>query len=308
MTDILRSADFAAADFAELHRTYEQKIGIDCSALIRVLHYVATANEGKRHAEIRCDVARVLTAGAAQTKQQTSAKLKELVGALCRADGRVDLVKEVVRPVCNTMFECLLGAQVARQAEEGVSASQIFDIYLGLNRRREINSKACAMMEGFSAANGKLKTSPDYAAALSMLGYDSIVASLGCSLLHVFRNAEGHSLCKAAFPRVLPTTGVPYIERFAAKDAILGEASIRKGDRVRLFLDSGGPHENAANRPYFGRGRHSCLGEGVSTWLWRSFAEEFSQLSLSCTVESVTRRKPDWVFVYYSSIVAQFHA
>ena len=62
ITTILKSKDFAAVDFAELHRVYEKKVGIDCSTLIRVLYHVATANEGNRHAEIRRDVARVLTA------------------------------------------------------------------------------------------------------------------------------------------------------------------------------------------------------------------------------------------------------
>jgi hypothetical protein len=251
ITTILKSVDFAAADFAELHRIYERKVGIDCSALIQVLHHIATPNEGKRHAEIRRDVARVLNTDLDETKRVTAERARELVATTCRRGSRVDLVRQIVRPVCNTLFECILGVAAEGQAEEGISASQIFDIYLGLNRRREINAKTCAMIEGFSAANGKLKTSPEYAASLSMLGYDSIVASLGCSLLHVFKNSEGQILCEVPFPRDLPATGVPYIERFAAKDCVLNGADIRRGDRVRLYLDSGVPDDGAASRPYF---------------------------------------------------------
>ncbi len=308
ITAILKSSDFAAADFAAVHRTYEEKVGIACSALIHVLHYIATANEGKRHAEIRRDAARVLTNGLAQTKQLVSLRLKSLIAELCQPDARVDLIRQLVKPVCDTLFECLLGAAPPNQTEDGVSASQIFDLYLGLNRRREINAKACAMIADFAAAGAQLKTSPEYAAALSMLGYDSIVGSLGASLLHVLRNATGQSLRDSAFPHELPATGVPYIERFAARDVVMGETVIGKGDRIRLYLDSARPGDNAGNRPYFGRGRHSCLGEDLSTWLWRCFADELSRLPVSCTVETVTRRRPDWVFVYYSNIVVQFHA
>lgn len=257
---------------------------------------------------MRRDLARLLASHSAEIRQHAGAKIQELVPQLCRAEKRVDLVKDIVRPVCNDLFYSVLGVRAPGQAEEGVSASQVFDIYLGLNRRREINAKACALIEGFSAANGKLKTTPEYAAALSMLGYDSLVGSLGGSLLHVLRNASEQRLCDIVFPSALPVTGVPYVERFAAKDSVIGGASIRKGDRIRLFLDSGTPDEDAGNRPYFGRGRHSCLGEEISTWVWRSFAEEFSRLPLRCTVLNATRRKPDWVFAFYSSVVVQFHA
>ncbi len=308
ITAILKSTDFAVADFAALHRTYEQKVGIDCSTLIQILHYIATANEGKRHAEIRRDAARLLTRDVAQTKQLISARLNDLTAKLCRPGARVDLIKQIVRPVCDTMFESLLGSAPPGQAEDGVSASQIFDLYLSLNRRREINAKAYAMIADFSAAKGKLKTSPEYATALSMLGYDSIVGSIGCSLLHVLDNASGRQLCEVAFPRILPATGVPYIERFAAKDSVIQGTPIRKGDRIRLYLDSGTPGEDAANRPFFGRGRHSCLGEEMSSWVWQCFADEFSRLPVSCAVESAKRRKPDWVFTYYSSIVVRFDA
>jgi cytochrome P450 len=308
ITAILKSTDFAAADFVTLHRELEQKIGIDCAGLIQVLHHIATANEGKRHAEIRRDVARVLTADAATTKDITARKVQELVPEFCRPGARVDLVQEIIRPICNTLFECLLGVAAPGQAENGVSASQIFDLYLGLNRRRDINAKTCAMIQAFSAAQDKLKTSPDYAVALSMLGYDSIVASLGCSLVHVLREHPRQRLCAMSFPRSLPATGVPYIERFAAKDCTLAGVTIGKGHRVRLYLDSGPPDGNAVSRPYFGRGRHSCLGEELSTWLWRTLVEELSKLPLTCTVESAMRRKPDWVFTYYSNVVVRFHA
>jgi hypothetical protein len=162
------------------------------------------------------------------------------------------------------------------------------------------------MLEAF-AASENLKTSPDYAVALSMVGYDSIVASLGCSLLHMLGQAEGERFCDLNFPPELPATGVPYIERFAVRDCTVDAASIRAGDRVRLYLDAG-TSDQADDRPYFGKGRHSCIGEDMSTWLWRTVAAELSLVPLVCVIESTTQRKPDWVFTYYSSIVARLHA
>ena len=102
---------------------------------------------------------------------------------------------------------------------------------------------------------------------------------------------------------------MPYVERFAAADCRLGDADIKKGDRIRLYLDPGAQRNPAnAGECNFGKGRHSCIGEDLSTWLWGTLTETFSRLPLLFNIESEARRKPDWVFTYYSSIVVHFHA
>ena len=306
---VLKSTEFVAADFAEIHRMLEQKVGIDCSALIRIFEHSPNANEGNRHAAIRRDLARALTTDLVSTKRRTARVLHELVLQVYQAATRIDLVRDIIEPACDALFESMLGVERPANSKSDVSPSQIFDLYLGLNRRQQINSKARAMLESFSAAKEKLKTSPDYAVALSMVGYDSIVGSLACWLLQVLRQSEGERLCDLTFPRLLPATGVPYIERFATKDCALASARIREGERVRLYLEAGCPgNRGAEDRPFFGKGRHSCIGEELSTWLWQTLTGELSRLPLVCTIESATRRKPDWVFTYYSSIVARLDA
>jgi cytochrome P450 len=304
---ILKSQMFAAADFIDWHQKLEQKVGIDCSALIEVLGHIATAHEGERHARIRRDVARVLKSNLASTKEKTAEAANRIVNAICRPGSDVDLIQHIVRPICDIMFEGILGAAAASRSDVGVSPSQIFDLYLGLNRRKKINAEASAMLRAFASASDKLTTTPEYAAGLSMLGYDSIVGSLGNSLLKVLQeDGAGKRLCDLRFPTALPATAVPYVERFAKQDCVLKEASIRKGDRVRLYLDDGSTG-HAEERPFFGKGRHSCLGEELSTWLWKTLTSELGKLPLAWTVEKVERRKPDWVFVYHSSILVHFH-
>jgi len=304
-TAILKSTDFAAADFAEWHRTLAE-MGIDCSAVIEILDHVAIANEGPRHAEIRKVMARCIAAQSGSTKDMVNEKINDLVPARCRDGQRVDLVREIIRPACDALFEHLLGVPVP--ADEGISASQIFDLYLSLNRRKKIVSQAAAMFETYTEAQDRLNTAPGYATSLRMLGYDSIVGSLSVSILHVLEGASAKRLCEIAYPAKLPRTGVPYIERFAAADCQVGNATIKQGDRVRLYLDSGSQGTNARNGAcYFGRGRHSCLGEDLSSWLWQTLTAKFAQLPLCFTIESAVRRKPDWVFAYYSNIVVGFH-
>src|SRR5262245_6266937 len=215
---IFKSTDFTV-DFADLHRNLEQSVDIDCSALIDALQYIATANEGARHAQLRKDLARVLTANMPANKQEIANFARELFPQLCGPGARVDLVSQIIEPICDKFFLGALGVSVPFREEDGVSASQIFDLYLSLNRRKMINAKACAMWEAFAAAGEDLKTTPGHAMALSMLGYDSIVGSLGASLLEVLQRESGKRLCDIAFPSSFPVkTGVPYIERFAGKD------------------------------------------------------------------------------------------
>ena len=306
ITAIFKSTNFIAPDFADWHRSLG-RMGIDCSSVIEILSYVATANEGKRHAEIRKNMARVIAAKGKSAKEAAERKLGELAQKCLRADKSVDLVRELVRPVCDTLFESMLG--VPLQPDDGISASQIFDLYLSLNRRKKIVAKAGAMLKTYTMAQDRLATAPGYATALKILGYDSLVGSLGGSILHVLKNAPGERLCDIAYPQTLPQTGVPYVERFAAADCRLGDADIKKGDRIRLYLDPGAQRDPAnAGECNFGRGRHSCIGEDLSSWLWGTLTETFSRLPLRFNIESEARRKPDWVFTYYSSIVVHFHA
>jgi hypothetical protein len=252
----------------------------------------------------------VLTAHSPAIKRSISSIARELVPQLCVSGAHVDLVRQIIKPICNAFFGELLGVPIPTLEDDRVSASQIFDLYLGLNRRKEINTKASEMLEAFSEEGKGLKTAPGYAVSLSMLGYDSSIGSLGASLLEVLRREAGKRLCNLAFTTLFPVnTGVAYVERFAVKDCRFSAAEIRKGDRIRLFLD-GGISDDGANglRPYFGRGRHSCLGEEWSKWLWQTITGELSLLPLICTIENAKRRKPDWVFVYYSSIAAHFDA
>jgi hypothetical protein len=305
---VLKSRDFVAVDFIDLHKKLEQKVGIDCSAAIKALEHIANAHEGERHARIRGDTARLIKADIALTKRNTASVAGEIVNKICQPGSSIDLVREIVRPVCDVMFENILGGSPASRSDAGVSASQIFDLYLGLTRRAKINAEAEKLLQAFAALEDRLKTSPEYAVGLSMLGYDSIVGSLGCSLLRVLQEGRtgGGRLCDLSFPAALPATGVPYIERFARQDCVIKEAAIRNGDRVRLYLDDGSV-DRAEERPFFGKGRHSCLGEDLSTWLWRTLTAELGKLPFSYTIEKAERRRPDWVFAYYASIFVRLH-
>ena len=139
-----------------------------------------------------------------------------------------------------------------------------------------------------------------------MLGYNSIVGSLGGSILHVFEGAPGRRLCEIAYPADIAEDRRP-LYRAVRGCRSPGWRRRRSNKEIEsaFTLNS----ESKSNGEcHFGRGRHSCLGEDLSSWLWRALTAEFAQLPLRFRVDSAVRRKPDWVFAYYPNIVVDFHA
>jgi cytochrome P450 len=244
-------------------------------------------------------------------KEHLATLIPATLAEVCQEGSRVDLVQNVVRPIADTFFACLLGMDVPVSSARDISVSQIFDRSLGLNRRKAISNRADEIRAGFATATNRLKTSPDYALALTIIGHDSIVASLGHSLLRVLHDGAGKRLCDIIFPALLPETGVPYTERLVDSDCSVGGIDMRAGDRIRLYFDDPrnlSEEQAAQARPFFGRGRHSCIGEEISIWIWQTITEKLSRFPLRCKVETARRRKRDYVFLYYSNIVVRFYA
>ena len=103
ITAILKSKDFVAPNFAEWHQTLG-RMGIDCSSVIEILDSLAIANEGRRHAEIRKTLAKAIATHAGSTKEAAGSKPTELVSRLCRDGASVDLVRDIIRPVCDQLL------------------------------------------------------------------------------------------------------------------------------------------------------------------------------------------------------------
>ena len=85
ITAIFKSTDFIAPDFADWHRSLG-RMGIDCSSVLEILSHVSTANEGKRHAEIRKNMARIIAARGKSAKEAAARKLGELAQKWLSAD------------------------------------------------------------------------------------------------------------------------------------------------------------------------------------------------------------------------------
>jgi len=298
--EILKSADFVVVDYAEEYAKLQQRTRMDWADLIDALHHIPLANEGERHAQLRQDFARLISARSVATKKLVGELVAKTVPAVFRAGRCAELVQELIRPINDALFTGLIGAPVPDHAS-APSASQIFDRFLGLNRRKRVQSEVARLSQAFAECNPA--TSVQYATALMLVGYDSVLGSLGTSLVAQLGQGAGSRLCDLAYPDSLPRTGVPYVERVATKDCAIQGSNIRAGDRIRLVLEACPARGHAGEEaPFFGKGRHLCVGKELSQWLWRTLAQELAKVRLKVRITQARLRPNDYVFSVYESI------
>jgi hypothetical protein len=300
MIAIMKSDDFSVVDYAAEYAKMGQRTDIDWSALVEALNHIPLANESERHTQLRRDFARLISSRSATTKKLVGELVTKTVPAVFRDGRRAELVQELIRPINDALFAGLIGAPVPDHASTP-SASQIFDRFLGLNRRKRVQSELARLSQAFAERDPA--TSVQYAAALMVVGYDSVLGSLGTSLVAVLEEGAGSRLCDLSYPDSLPRTGVPYVERVAKKDCAIPGANIHAGDRIRLILEACPMSGHAGeDTTFFGKGRHLCVGKELSQWLWRTLAHELAKVQLKAGITQAGLRPNDYVFSVYESI------
>jgi cytochrome P450 len=300
---VLKSPDFAVVDYAEAYAQLERRTGQDWADLIHALHNIPLANEGERHSELRRDFAKIIRARSDATKLVVEDLVSEIVPAVFRDGRSTELVQELLRPILDALFSELIGVPAPKTNSGGPSASQIFDRFLGLNRRKAVQSEVSRLSKELTENTSEPKISVDYAVAFMILGHDALLGALGSSLLALLREGTGLRLCDLSYPDSLPQTGVPYLERIARTDSAIHGISFRPGDRVRLFLEACPARGHSTDEtPFFGKGRHLCLGKELSQWLWRTLTHSLAKVPHRVRVEEARLRSRDFVFSVYESI------
>lgn len=306
IVEILKSPDFVVVDYAAEYRKLDQRTGIGWTDLVHVLSNIPLAAEGSRHAELRREFARLIHARGTVTKAAVSQTLKHLIPLVFRAGAKADLVADLVRPLNDVFFSELIGAPIPSLAPAKASPSQIFDRFLSLNRRKKLRDEVARVSK--CLAEAELATTANYATAFLAVGHDSVLGTLGSSLVAVLQHKGDTRLCDLDYPRSLPRTGVPYIERFATKPFVFANVDVEPGDRLRLFLDACPARDsNGEQAVFFGKGRHVCLGKEPSEWLWRAVTEELAKIPLRVRLIEARLRRNDFVFSVYESIKVSIH-
>ncbi len=303
---IFQSDTFQVVPYAQYYREIAERTSIDLDAIITALDFIPLANEGADHKRLRGEFAAV-TAGQGRSVVEA---MEEYVASLMRnvfvAGTDVDLSAFVQR-IYHQLFSLWLGTR--QDDVVGTSDfSQVFDRTRSLNRRKSLNRNLAELTCSFAKKRDKLSTSPEIAVAMNVVGRDAFVGSIVLSFRETLARSPGARLCDIAFSQTLPSTAVPYVERLAMKDAEIGGMRVRKGQRIRLFLDATAQHVSGEDANLlFGKGRHICLGKPITLVIWRAMVAAASTISVRCTVGEFKMREGDYVFSYPERAIVRLH-
>jgi hypothetical protein len=170
----------------------------------------------------------------------------------------------------------------------------MFSETLGIAKRRRLNEEVVACQERIREAFPEDPPARRGARlAISILGHDALVGTLGLSL-HAHLLALGEDpLCARPFPAVPTHTGVPHIRREALADAPLGDNGIRAGETVKVMLDSFQGMPDAWRQRFFGAGLHLCLGRPLSLAFLAQLSAFLGTLTTRVAVQDFRLRKDD---------------
>ena len=266
---LLRHKSLACETIVDGLNKVAARYGESFPNLVFVANAQPLLNEGELHVAMRRRMAAFLA--------KRRAPLQAVIGEISdrhlkrlATDAETDLVADCCLPLVRDYFSALVGAE-APVPFTPVTLTRIFDHWLGLGAIRQIEqgivdlrafvAKTCAASV---AAEGE-----DLIVALLIVGRDSLLATLAESLSATLAQNAGGPCADMDFGEHPVETGVAIAERVAIEPVVAGEATIAKGERVRLYLQSLNYSDKVSvQRLVFGAGAHSCLGRQLSLDLW----------------------------------------
>ncbi|MGI0085652.1 MAG: hypothetical protein ACREBQ_11275, partial [Nitrososphaerales archaeon] len=293
ITSILKMKEFSAIYYKQDTCKLAHRIGAELSNVERTLDYIPLAQEGSRHLTLRKEMAIQLSRQAEAALHAFNELAQENTASAFMREKIVDVVSEVFGPcVSKLMFE-LSGIRLTKHNDE-VSPTQLFDKFLSVNRRKLIDEELATML-GDAIANW---TSDEAGRRVGMvvLGSDALLGSIGESFVHSISSNPEKPLNEIDWPKTLPITAVPYVERIAACPVELASARVQKGQRVRVYLDAFGFNGVEYQESYFGAGRHTCIGKAISQRAWAIVTSHLQKVRKRVSVSTVKYRASDYVF------------
>lgn len=183
----------------------------------------------------------------------------------------------------------------------------LFDVRLPVRDRKELNQLVGDIID---IQKGSRSVDELYLrTAILTLSVNTLVGSVGWTIIESCHKAEDRTLHSVAWPTDLIRTGLPVVEKVAVVNATLGGQQIRQGQGLRLFVESEGVKPNGIysfSDLFFAVGSHKCLGMNFSKHVWGKFRELLAHIDRPMRIIKVRERESDYVFNFPNFIEVQF--
>lgn len=256
------------------------------------------AEEGERHRDLREIFARRITARTRPALEATATALEAGTAMLAAQPAGVEfcMFQAFVRPVARAAVLAL--AEMEAPADADVELiPQMFDGTASMARRKRVEAVMVEMLE-----HGAQHLTPDeqhLRLAIVALSANTLLGSISLTVAERLRQSPGLPMQQIDWGSELQRTSLPLVEKWAVRDTTLGGASIRSGDRVRLFIEAGGlsaGNEFTYSDLFFAVGAHKCLGMSFSRQVWARVAASLASVPRRLRLIDVRERQMDHVF------------
>lgn len=298
---IFKNANFAVIDCEKEKMKIVDGLGVDLLATAKAARHLPLAKEGCAHASLRRQMALEINRRTAPALLSLEGYVRSKVRAIFFDNRHFDIVAELFAPLVANLVTALSGVRVDSRTGK-TSPSQLFDRGLSLNRRKIINDQIIELYDGAQPDHDET-SSVDLGVALAVLGFDTLLGSIGESFLHEIRANPDKPMNEICWSDSIPVTGVPHVDRIAVKSVAVGGVEIKSSQRIRLYMDafkgSGAGHQDL----YFGAGRHGCLGRSIAQKSWQILVCNLGAIRKRVGIAGVAYRPSDTVFNCPTSIM-----
>jgi len=266
--------------------------------------YLPLALEGEKHTALRRRFSEQISANTARALEIFEHTLVAGIGQHFNATPptRFCAVKEIIQPSSRLANLAIAGLE-GFSFDDLESVPIFFDKGISLRKRQQIEQLIeqlhVSLPEGFGDDEKYFKI------AFLMLSMDTLVGSISKSFLTVVRRNPGVAMSAMDWDRDLPATALPMIERKALADTPLFGHEIKRGDRVRLFVDVNEFNRDRGskyNELYFAAGAHRCPGMNYSRKIWTIFVRHMRQIERKLHIRDFSYRSNDSIFTLLDTL------
>lgn len=291
---ILNDSDFKVVSH-ELKRITE-RFSIDLDHVVGVVKFLPVTLDDEAHKIIRKRHALLIAENTESALNHFESAFKEKFKRLKNEQKTFDWMKDLIKPLIHQTILKLTSVKLT-DTKPIEMLSTVFDETQSLKNRIDLNEKIGQIYHQLvpSISNDEAY----FKIALLALGNDSIISTIGETTLNFLLKNPGRRLNEIPWDLDFVATGVPVIERMAAKDKQLMGLNIKRNQRIRIFLDAAGYQESICphfSKLYFGAGPHLCLGMAISKKIWAIIIDEFAEVERSLNVVNFAYKENDQVF------------
>lgn len=291
---ILNDSDFKVVSHELVKIT--ERFSLDLDHVINMVKFLPVTLDDEAHKVIRKRHALLIAENTEIALSNFEIGFQSKLNFLLAKRNSFDWIQDLIKPLIHQTIIQLAAIELD-DTHPIEWLSTVFDETQSLKNRGYLNK---AVGQIFNQLRTNMPPDEAYfKIALLALGNDSIISTIGETTLNILSKNHAKRLSEIEWNTDFIATGVPVIERVAVKDKLVTGLTVRKNQRVRIFLDAAGyqavscPH---FSKLYFGSGPHLCLGMAISKKIWTIIIRELSKVERYLCVLDFAYKENDQVF------------